>query len=510
MPPKPAIKVVKVPLQDHERPKSYEQSFPRMPRMYLELIENKAKIKQDLINKEHLPNAINEIVKPRNSAIKEEYSPSPEKSISKHEEKLKNIDKLISEETKIQTESTSFIPDSPPKSDNELDLNQYNSRYDKDEIVNKKQSKNKELEKEIDDLFDSSKDDDFNQTRVESTPKRHEINIKDNLKSLADNHDSSHIIKKPTSNLFDKRLDKLLGNITNNTNDEERYEDKSPSITSEPEQSLRHRYESPKLSDNDDKYSNRSVESNMSTKLKRLLQSESSPAHQPQKLSSHNHDKLTQKSQTQTLPPSLADIEASGGIIRKKELRDINHIPISEDQEDDAKRELMFKFELLKKSYPNSTIPEFTVHSDYQTMKKSYEQSVRRLSLDSSVETYKTYLIGAFMASEYIFGHYLGFDMQGFTQQQILSMNSYEKLLIELGEKSYVPKGSKWPVEIRLLMLIIINSAFFIVSKMLLKKTGTNILGMINNMNTANINVGDSSRTKRKMRGPDINLSDFE
>jgi hypothetical protein len=44
-----------------------------------------------------------------------------------------------------------------------------------------------------------------------------------------------------------------------------------------------------------------------------------------------------------------------------------------------------------------------------------------------------------------VFGNFLGFDMQGFTKQQMLSMHDYERLLVELGEKSYVPEGSKWP-----------------------------------------------------------------
>ena len=112
------------------------------------------------------------------------------------------------------------------------------------------------------------------------------------------------------------------------------------------------------------------------------------------------------------------------------------------------------------------------------------------------------------MACEFVLGNFLKFDMQGFTQQQIVSMNSYEKLLIELGEKSYVPSGSKWPVELRLLFVIIMNAGFFIVGKLVMRKTGANLMGMLNSINTP-ATPPDSSKPKRRMKGPNINIDNI-
>ena len=175
------------------------------------------------------------------------------------------------------------------------------------------------------------------------------------------------------------------------------------------------------------------------------------------------------------------------------------------EQLDDKKRELLFKFDLLKKSYKNANVPEYSMHSDYRTMKNSYESTLRSLSIDSKVETYKTYLIGGFMLVEFIFGRYLKFDMSGFTQQQIINMQSYERLLIELGEKSYVPDDKSWPVELRLLFLVIVNAGVFVVSKIIMKKTGANLMGMFNSTNSAT----SAPKKKKKMKGPTINLDDL-
>ncbi len=166
-------------------------------------------------------------------------------------------------------------------------------------------------------------------------------------------------------------------------------------------------------------------------------------------------------------PPSLKEIENKG--IEQ------------EENEEDKKRELMFKLQLLQKQYPLRDIPDFTIRSEYKSMKKTYDIIVKQLSVDSSVETYKNYLVGGFMVCEMVFGR-IGFDMEGFTQQQLLSMNSYEKLLLELGEKTYTPAGmDKWPVEVRLALAILFNAVWFIAAKMIMKKTKINILSLFNN-----------------------------
>jgi hypothetical protein len=196
--------------------------------------------------------------------------------------------------------------------------------------------------------------------------------------------------------------------------------------------------------------------------------------------------------------PKLSDI-AGGNFVPKKVIEELD-----QKQDEDLKRELLFKFELLRRSYKNNVIPEFTIHSDYKTMLHTYESTIKQVNVDSNIETYKSYLITGFYVVEFVMGYWLKFDMQDFTKQQILNMNKYEHLLIELGEKSYVPEGSKWPVEVRLLFTIVINTAIFIITKMVMKKVGTNLFGMMDSM--ASPTQSQPEPPRRKMRGPDINL----
>ena len=224
---------------------------------------------------------------------------------------------------------------------------------------------------------------------------------------------------------------------------------------------------------------------NLSNKLMELLQDDSGD-----EMTMNNRKSFENFQKHKREPPKLSDFNS--------EYKPFETKPENDDEE---KRKLLFKFDMLRNSYPTSNIPEFTIHSNLNDMRQSYENSLRRVSIETNADTYKKYLIGSFMLIEYGLGHYLNFDMEGFSQNQIKNMNSYERLLIELGEKSYIPEDQQYPVELRLLGLIIINTTIFVASKVIMQKTGTDLINVINNMNIAN-----EPTVKRKMKGPKIDF----
>lgn len=195
----------------------------------------------------------------------------------------------------------------------------------------------------------------------------------------------------------------------------------------------------------------------------------------------------------QPQPPPVKEIKKTFG----EEKGNIKTTFEDNEDDDDRKRELLFKFKRLKKTYPKVDLPDFNMMSNHENMKRTYDTTIKNLAIDSTVEGYKSYLMMGFMGCEIALGK-IGFDMEGYTQQQTLYMNKYEKLLIELGEKSYVPSSiNKWPVEIRLMALVLFQTTIFIISKIIAKRTNVNLLQMYNSVNGAY----EFHQTKTETRG---------
>ena len=478
------VKVIKVQLK--RSPIDRPQIFPRMPRLYLELIENKAKIKQDLINKEYVPDIL-----PDTQTLDFVENTHPKKREKIRHKKRDNIDS-----------DDSDLSPPPQRKKNKKDLDTDDDTDDNISDI----MKNSEKE------FEYSSDSELSICEKKEVYDKYKDKYKD--KDEDDEEEDEYKDK-------DKDKDKDKGKDKDKDDDEykDKYKDKDKDKYKDKDKDKdkdKYKHKDKHDDKHDDHEDNSSEDSDdLSVRLKELLNEDSSSdvsfnsdKKSKNKYSRHRDYRGHSISHTGVhgSAPTLLELEKQGGYVPRKELRDINQTTVNEQKEEDSKRELLFKFDLLRKSYPTSIIPEYNIHTDITTMQKSYGDSVRRLSLDSSVENYKTYIVYGFMGCEFIFGNFLGFDMQGFTQQQILSMNSYEKLLIELGEKSYVPSGSKWPVELRLLFMIIMNAAFFVISKMIMKKTGANLLGMVNNMNAAPAQSSAASQRKRRMKGPNIDL----
>lgn len=458
--PKQSLKVIKVPLSSEEKLSTMKpQTFPRMPILYLELLENKKKIKPELIGKDYVP-------KDGGGNGSGNYSPQQQSPSNNYENRVETPPPVSSLQTDDEEEEFAKMRRKQQQEEaiKRQQQQQESASDQEDNYIKRRQIEEEEYQRN---MRKQQEESDFTRKTLQLQQQQQEDELRrqqqlmseDPLdKFIKQNQNTEPVPLSPSSNLSD-RLKELLKEET---------------------------HPSPRL----DKYSKpRAVNENVNYR------------------SVENYRSVDKK-----LPPSLAELEAKGNLFRPNEIREIRQPTKFEQEEEDLKRELMFKIDLLKKSYPNSTIPEFSIHSEYNAMKKTYDSTVKRLSLDSTVENYKTYLIGAFMGCEFILGNYLGFDMEGFTQQQILTMSSYDTLLIELGEKSYIPQGSNWPVEIRLLGLVLINVAFFIFGKIVLKKTGSNFMGMLNSMNnkSSTQNTASVPQQKRRMKGPEISIDTLD
>ena len=453
----PRMNITKIKNNSKKNKESVEH--PRVPIMYLELLENKDKIRPEVVNKEYDPDDA-ESIKDFDNSIPQRANQQKQRNdvIQEEGDSDISISESDAEEEEIEAEDEAEEEDDE---EDEEEEDEGESEREEDSIVSGQVEKNSEMEQESDD-----------DAMLEEGNTEDEQDLEDDDD---DSFEAEDDIPRYTNNK-DFEEDELSNDVRNLDIDDDEEDDMEEEETS---------------------FHGKSSNVDTKDKLRAMLDDE--------------YDKI---------PPKLSDLEKKGVIKNKRTIPNIG-IGIEEDVEDDedAKRELLFKFSLLKKSYNTKIeIPEFTIHSSYKRMVEVYENTLRHLSLESSVEQYKNILIGGFMVCEYVFGVWLSLDMAGYTQAQILNISQYERLLIELGSKNYTPEAQNYPVEFRLIGMIILNAVIFVVSKLILKKTGNNIMNMMNNNirnqytqsfeNTANNFYKEPMKEERKkMKKPSFDFS---
>jgi len=194
-----------------------------------------------------------------------------------------------------------------------------------------------------------------------------------------------------------------------------------------------------------------------------------------------------------------------------------------EEREVAEKEEYLWRFRILKRKHRNTDIPQYNEHSDLKMMKLNYERTVKDLVMDQTVEQYRTYLTLGFLGIEWIGTEMMGIDLEGFSKQQSAMMDSYDALLVELGEKRQETWTSNLPVEIRLLGMIVFQAAIFYIGKIITSKYGGAVADVFQGITGKKIQTGEnqdvdmnksykwtSSQTPgKKMRGPRVKPKDI-
>ena len=168
----------------------------------------------------------------------------------------------------------------------------------------------------------------------------------------------------------------------------------------------------------------------------------------------------------------------------KQALQDHGNPNIIYTMEQDAKirADYRVKFGLLRDAYPKLQIPEPGEFVPIYLIYTQYQQYVKSIHVDSSVESNKTYLLIVWLVIEVFCTKLLGLPCSGYTQNQFQYMNKYQMLLVELGEKTYnATGGSSWPIELKLAGLAFFNALVFVLIQYLVSTVGGSAAGEMGN-----------------------------
>lgn len=215
------------------------------------------------------------------------------------------------------------------------------------------------------------------------------------------------------------------------------------------------------------------------------------------------------KKYTPKVLPTLNDLEkpkvqmatASG------KAENVHLLPSPEEEE--QIRQFLFRLDNIKSSYPQLDIPKYSIYDSLSTLKEAYRNVIRRIRMQSSVDNYKTYLRYGFMLVEFTCGKILKVDMEGFSREQLINMEKYESMLIELGEQNCDPDVPEWSPMTRLVTAIAVNTTIFVVAKYFAKNASGGLAKLMKAVKKPAEKAPEKDEGKKKMKGPTISVEEL-
>jgi len=144
-----------------------------------------------------------------------------------------------------------------------------------------------------------------------------------------------------------------------------------------------------------------------------------------------------------------------------------NYDKITKEQEIYLRSEFKVKFGILRSSYPQWEVIEPHDSLTLDQIHDLYDHYLKQIMISRETGNYKTYMVIFLMVIEVIGVKFLKLNMSGYTMSQLRIMNRYDSLFMELGEKYLIAGGSDWPVEARIIMMMLFNAVIFLVVRYL-------------------------------------------
>ena len=148
------------------------------------------------------------------------------------------------------------------------------------------------------------------------------------------------------------------------------------------------------------------------------------------------------------------------------------------EESDDLDREMLLKqLDILRMRFKQAKIPENTESLLNPDIRRIVNRNVAQLKRNRNVATYKLGMVAVLLVMELFFARVCKVDVSRFMQWHYSNMQSYEEILVELGEVSS-PITEASPMT-QLCLLMFFNSALFVGNELMLKYFQVDVLNVM-------------------------------